>query len=74
MQTNLLDLYTDYLLVSTSQVSATNLSRMVDQSVSHGQITRFLSKEDFTSRDLWKLVKPTVRQLEKVSGKSFVLL
>jgi len=74
MDSQLLDLYTDYLLVSTSQVSATGLSRMVEGSLSHDQITRFLSKSDFKSKDLWRLVKSTVREVESVEGKSFVLL
>lgn len=74
MDTNLLDLYTDYLLVSTSQASATGMSRMLDGSLSHDQITRFLSGEDFSSKDLWKLVKSTVRKVERQGGKRFILL
>lgn len=74
MDKSLLDLYTDYLLVSTNQANATGLSRMLDNSVSHDQITRFLSKQDFGSKDLWKIVKGSVRNLEKQEGLSWVLL
>ncbi|MEK6482603.1 transposase, partial [Catalinimonas sp. 4WD22] len=70
----LLDLYTDYLLVSTSQASATGLSRMLDGELSHDKITRFLSNEEFTSKTLWKLVKPTVRQAEQLGQQSFLVL
>ena len=38
---------------------------MVDGQVTHDQITRFLSAEEFTSKDLWTLVKPTVREVEQ---------
>jgi len=40
-----------------STITATGLSRLLDNAVSHDQITRFLSGADYTSRDLWALVK-----------------
>ena len=52
-----LDLYTDYLLSTFGSATATGLSAMVDGEVSHDQITRFLSKQDYDSRDLWLKVK-----------------
>jgi hypothetical protein len=33
--------------------------------VSHDQITRFLSEREYTSKDLWREVKPAVRQIEQ---------
>ncbi|MDM1249272.1 transposase [Acinetobacter sp. R933-2] len=68
MNKDLLDLYTDYLICSTEQTTATQLSRMLDGDVSHDQVTRFLSGQSFTSKDLWKLVKPTLRQVESDEG------
>jgi hypothetical protein len=68
MHKQLLDLYSDYLLSSFSYTTATGLSKAVDGEVSHDKITRFLSAEDFTSKDLWKLVKPTVRGIESDEG------
>ena len=59
-----LELYTDYLLSSFTSVTATGLSRMTNGAVSHDHITRFLSKNDFSSKDLWALVKTTVRSIE----------
>ena len=73
MDKRILDLYTDYLLVSTSQTTATGMSEMLEGALSHDKITRFLSKEDFTSKDLWGLVKPTVREIEQRPGLSFLL-
>ena len=58
------DLYTDYLISNNGLATATGLSAMVDGAVSHDQITRFLSKEDFTSKRLWKEVKSTVREIQ----------
>jgi len=65
---DLFDLYTDYLMSSTSQTTATGLSAMLDGSTSHDKITRLLSSEDFDSMKLWKMVKPTVRRVESEEG------
>lgn len=60
----LLDLYTDYLLASFHQASATGLSAMTDGIVSHDKVTRLLSANCFSSKDLWLQVKPLVRKHE----------
>lgn len=64
----MLDLYTDYLLSSFGQTSATGLSNLVDGSIQHDSITRFLSGSNFTSKDLWTSVKPLVRQHQHTDG------
>lgn len=56
-----LDLYSDYLLSSSGQTSATGLSRLLDGAISHDSVTRFLGRQDFTSKSLWLAVKPLVR-------------
>jgi hypothetical protein len=38
---------------------------MMEGEVSHDEITRLLSKQEFTSKNLWKEVKTTVRQVER---------
>ena len=58
---NMLDIYTDYLISSTGQTSATGLSRLLDEAISHDSITRFLNTKDFNSKSLWQSVKPLVR-------------
>ena len=63
-----LELYTDYLLSTFGQATATGLSRMMDGEISHDKITRFLNAADYNSKDLWLQVKPTVRQVEKDDG------
>ena len=68
MKTDYLELYTDYLISNNGQATATGLSAMVDNAVSHDQITRFLTKNEFTSKELWKRVKKTVREVESEDG------
>jgi hypothetical protein len=63
-----LELYTDYLLSTFGAATATGLSAMVEGEVSHDQITRFLSAQEYTSKDLWQQVKPTVRMVEHEDG------
>src|SRR5438034_1938593 len=64
MDKQLLDLYSDYLISSFGLTTATGLSALLDRAISHDKITRFLSGSDFTSADLWQLVKPLVRQIQ----------
>ena len=68
MNYELLDLYSDYLISSFSQTSATGLSRLVDETISHDQVSRFLSSDSFGSKELWPLVKGHVRQAETDDG------
>jgi hypothetical protein len=64
MDKQLLDLYSDYLISSFGLTTATGLSTLLDGEISHDKITRFLSGKDFTSTDLWGLVKPLVRPIQ----------
>jgi len=59
----LLDLYTDYLLASFGQATATGLSTLLPD-LSHDQVTRFLSQQELTDKDLWKVVKPHLRRVQ----------
>jgi hypoxanthine-guanine phosphoribosyltransferase len=68
MDQSLLDLYTDYLLSSFGSTTATGLSTLLDDTISHDKITRFLSSERRSSADFWKLVKPLVRTIENSDG------
>jgi hypothetical protein len=40
---DIFDLYTDYLITSFSHTTATGLSGLVDNAISHDPVTRFLS-------------------------------
>jgi hypothetical protein len=68
MNQSMLDLYTDYLISSFGPITATGLSRLVDGEVSHDQVTRFLASPAKTSADLWRIVKPLIRQVESPDG------
>jgi DDE superfamily endonuclease len=64
----MLDLYADYLISSFSFTTATGMSAALDGAVSHDAVTRFLSGREYTNKDLWKLVKPVVREIETEDG------
>ncbi len=64
----MLDIYTDYLICSLGQASATGLARLLDDEISHDAVTRFLSSEPKTSAALWRVVKPLVRAIESDEG------
>ena len=68
MNNTYLELYTDYLIASFGKTTATGLSEILDKEISHDKITRFLSKEDYTSKELWKIVKKDVRAIEEEDG------
>jgi hypothetical protein len=73
IQEELLDIYTDYLICQNQHASATGLSLLVDGEISHDKITRFLNNNEFSSKDLWKYVKPTVRRVEKETGGVLII-
>jgi hypothetical protein len=68
MSKSMLDIYTDYLICSFGQASATGLARLLDNEISHDSVTRFLSSEPQTSAALWRVVKPLVRAVESEEG------
>ena len=68
MDYQILDLYSDYLLSSFGQTTATGLARVLEGDISHDQITRMLASEKLTPQAWWKLVKPSVRQMEREDG------
>jgi hypothetical protein len=64
----MLGMYTDYLICSTSYTTATGLSDMTDNAISHDSVTRFLSERDFTNKDLWYEAKSFLRKIESEDG------
>lgn len=60
-----LDLYTDYLISSTGQTSATGLSRLLAGAVSHDQVTRWLTNSYLDSQQVWAAAKPLIRRAER---------
>jgi len=64
----ILDLYTDYLITSFGQTTATGLSQLLNYTVSHDSITRMLTHSHFDSEDLWKFAKPFIRKIQSPTG------
>lgn len=64
----MLDIYSDYLPASFSYTTATGLSRLMEDEISHDQVTRFLSSETKTGKHLWLMVKPFQRKIESSEG------
>jgi hypothetical protein len=61
---DLLDLYTDYLIVNPGGLTtATGLSAMVDNAVSHDKVTRLLNSGKINSATLWETVKPMCHEI-----------
>lgn len=58
---DMLDIYTDYLISSTGQTSATGLANLLDGQISHDSVTRFLNTKELASKALWLSVKPFAR-------------
>ncbi len=64
MNRDLLELYSDHLLSAFGYTTATGLSKMTNGVVSHDKVARFLSEKELNSSELWRLVKPLVREVE----------
>lgn len=64
----MLDIYSDYLIASFSQTSATGLSHLLNGEISHDQVTRFLSQDKKTAKDLWLIAKPFVKKIQSETG------
>ena len=61
---DILDLYSDYLISSFGQTTATGLSVLLNGEISHDGIQRFLASEKRTSADLWRVSKLHVRKVQ----------
>jgi len=73
MSTELLDIYTDYLICQNKYATATGLSALMSGEVSHDQVTRFLNRSELGSKELWSYVKPQVRRHETMTGGVLIL-
>lgn len=71
---NMLDIYIDYLICSTSLVTATGLSRTTGNVISHDKVTRFLSSRDFTSVDLWQFAKSLIKSINEKKDDGVLIL
>jgi hypothetical protein len=64
----LLDIYSDYLISAFGLTTATGLAAVLDGQISHDRIQRFLAGKPRTSADVWRVVKPHVRSIQRDTG------
>jgi len=64
----MLDIYTDYLISQNHKATATGLSALLDNEISHDKVTRFLHSGEFGSKELWQHTKSNIRTAEKKGG------
>lgn len=69
----MLDIYSDYLIAQNQYATAVGLSDLLEGRMSHDKVTRFLNREDFTSKDLWEYVKPDLRKIEEDKGGVLII-
>lgn len=69
-QKALFDLYVDYLIGNSGEVTATGLAAVSDGLVSHDQVTRLLNSNygEFTAAAYWKRIKPFIREVNDPEG------
>ncbi|ALA25470.1 hypothetical protein AVI51_05040 [Piscirickettsia salmonis] len=72
MNKELLDIYSDYLISQNHYATATGLSDLLEGSISHDKVTRFLNKNHFGSKELWSYVKKHVRQYEEERKRRYL--
>lgn len=73
MKTDLMDIYSDYLISQNHHATATGLAAMFDGEISHDQVSRYLRSGEYGSRELWGYVKADVRRHEQRSGGILIL-
>ena len=73
MPQDILDIYTDYLICQNQYATAIGLANLLDGALSHDQITRFLNRNQYSSKDLWEYVKKDVRRHERTKGGVLII-
>jgi hypothetical protein len=58
-----MDIYSDYLISNAGYSTATGLSKIFTN-ISHDQITYLLNSKEYSSKTLFKIVKPLIRDIE----------
>jgi DDE superfamily endonuclease len=73
MDKQLLDIYSDYLIAQNQYATATGLSDLLEGQISHDKITKFLNKQELSSKELWEYIKPEIRKVEEEVGGVLIL-
>jgi len=72
MGRELIDLYSDYLLCSSRQTTATGLSELTGGEITHDTVTRFLAGKLMDGKTLWLKAKKLLREHENEEGSLIV--
>ncbi|MEO8150741.1 MAG: transposase [Bacteroidia bacterium] len=65
---NLIDLYSDYLTCCCGLATATGMSAVLDEHISHDKITRLLNSGEVNSKRLWLEAKPICEEISSSDG------
>ena len=68
MDDKLFDLYSDYLLSSFAATTATGMSALLDNTISHDQVSRMLNGRKREPKEWWQMVKSAVRTMQGEEG------
>ena len=68
MDDKLFDLYSDYLLSSFAATTATGMSALMDNTISHDQVSRMLNGRKREPQAWWQMVKSAVRTMQGEEG------
>ncbi len=68
MDDKLFDLYSDYLLSSFAATTATGMSALMDNTISHDQVSRMLNGRKREPKEWWQMVKSAVRTMQGEEG------
>ncbi len=73
MGSNLLDIYSDYLIWQNKYATATGLSDLLSGDISHDKITKYLNSANLGSKKLWEYNKPKIRKHQSDKGGVLIL-
>jgi len=62
------ELYVDYLMAHQGLVSAVDMSDVLGNVFSHDHITRMVAQPELDQKEFWKLIKNTLRSVERDDG------
>jgi hypothetical protein len=71
MDREMIDTYSDYLITNFGQATAISLSNVLGGELGHDSITKALADRGLTSKGYWKLIKPTIREIQDENASLF---
>ena len=69
----MLECYSDYLIAQNHRATATGLAKLMKGHISHDKVSRFLRRQDFSSKDLWAYTKKALRHIDKENQSVLII-